>query len=151
MNNQIQAFNDTQTKPVKRTCPKCGYIRETAETKCLDCGKTLQSVRRIRLLGILLVDLGIALLAFMIWLSMWMYNTITQSGKPGAESSFTGNSPDIGFIIFIFGLVITVSLCAIAAGTWQIIFGKRNKALAIIVVILGLIFVGTGLSLKMTH
>ena len=149
MNEQTQILSDAGEKVVRRTCPKCGYVRETAETKCSVCGKTLQSVAKIRLSGVFLVILGTALFAFMSWLSLWMLDRAAQSGRADAAGKFTGDFKDAGFIIFVFGLVMSICLGAAAAGIWQIIFGKRNKLLALLVLILGLVFMGTGLTLKL--
>lgn len=50
------------------------------------------------------------------------------------------------FIIFIFDLVISISLAAMAGGLWQIIFGKRNKLIVFAVLVFGVIFAITGLA-----
>lgn len=48
------------------------------------------------------------------------------------------------FIIFVFGLVIAISLAVTAGGIWQIIFGKRNKLIVFAVLGLGIIFAALG-------
>ena len=133
----------TLTNAARRACPKCGSARATSETKCADCGRALQSVAKIRLLGVFQVVLGDALLAFMIWLASRMYDA-------AAASKFTGDSQDELFIVFVFGLAMSVCLSAIAAGVWQIIFGKRNKLFALaVLLLLGLGFVGAGIAARL--
>ena len=132
-------------QPVRRTCPKCGYIRETTDTRCPDCGKTLQSVARIRALGVFSVILGIILLGVMGYLSWWIYNAITAPTPAGGSPRFTGGQQDINFIIFVFGLVMIIGLVSLLGGLWQIIFGKRNKVLVYIIIGLGVVFMATGL------
>src|SRR5262245_26698796 len=107
---------------VKKTCPKCGYIRETAETRCPDCGKVLQSVTRIRVLGVISVILGTFLLLIMGYLSFWAYRAINEPVKPGSTPRFTGGPQELGFIIFVFGLVMMISLISLLGGLWMIIF-----------------------------
>lgn len=132
-------------KLVRKLCSKCNQIIETSETNCLKCGKRLESVKRIRTLGAISVTLSFSVLVAMILLAFWIYSIINQSQT---TTKFNGNTQDLGFIFYIFGLVITICLATITAGLWQIIFGKRNKVLMIIVLLLGFIFIGTGLFLS---
>ncbi len=141
MNQQTQFMTSSQ-QPSRKTCPKCGYIRETAEKNCADCGKTLQKVSTIRAIGVFLVVMGTALLGFMSWLSFWAYGTITNPTSYG--SHFNGTPKDMLFMIFVFALVISISLGVTAGGLWQIIFGKRNKLIVFAVIGLGIIFAATG-------
>ena len=126
-----------------RTCPKCRNVRETAEVICPVCGETLQSVARIKATGVFLVVVGFALLGFMICLSVWMANVILD--KTGA--TYRGGANDTAFIVFAFGLVMLISLNAVAAGIWQIVFGRRNKALVMTMAILGIGFAAAGFAL----
>lgn len=137
-------MTDSGSESIRRTCPKCGYVRETAETNCHDCGKPLQKVSIIRTLGVVLVALGGSLLAFMGWLSFWAYGTIANPSASG--SHFNGTAKDLFFMIFVFGLVMAIALGAIAGGFWQIVFGKRNKLIVFAVIGLGIAFAVTGLS-----
>ena len=144
MNQPTQVLNSLSSPPVRRTCPKCGYIRATGETNCADCGKLLQKVSTIRALGVFLVVMGTLLLGFMGWLSLWIYGAMSNTGSSG--SRFNGSGSDTLFIVFVFGLVISISLAATAGGLWQIIFGKRNKLIVFAVLGLGIIFAVTGLA-----
>lgn len=142
MNQQTQFMTNSQSQAIRQTCPKCGYIRETAEKNCLECGKPLQKVSTIRTLGVILVVMGSALLGFMSWLSFWAYGTIANPSKNG--SHFNGDAKDLLFMMFVFGLVISIGIAATAGGIWQVIFGKRNKLIVIVVFVLGFIFAATG-------
>lgn len=142
--NQQQITIDTSSKILRRTCPKCGDIRETTATNCTDCGKVLQKVSTVRALGVFLVVAGTSLLGIMGWLSLWIYGTMSNTGNSG--SRFNGSRSDLMFIIFIFDLVISISLAAMAGGLWQIIFGKRNKLIVFAVLVFGVIFAITGLA-----
>src|SRR5215218_712637 len=108
MNQETYVPQETPAKTVKRNCPKCGWIRDTADTKCPDCGKLLQSVAKIRGIGVFLVILGTGLLGIMGWLSLWMYNAMTATGGSGA--TFNGGPKDMGLIIFVFALVVLISV-----------------------------------------
>lgn len=129
---------------IPRVCPKCNEIVNTSETVCAHCGRKMMSVSRIKMLGWLSLGCGVFLLGLMSWLSLWMYQAIARSGEPGA-GTFRGGPEVIGFIIVIFGLVLTFGLFAAISGLWQIIYGRRNKILTFIVIILGIAFIGIGL------
>ena len=148
MNQPTQLLKNL-SPPVRRTCPKCGYIRETGETNCADCGKPLQKVSTVRISGVLLVVMGTLLLGIMGWLSFWIYGTMSNAGNSG--SRFNGSPKDMLFIIFAFGLVISISFAAMAGGLWQIIFGKRNKLIVFAVFGLGIIFAITGFAVAVNR
>jgi hypothetical protein len=148
MNQQTQTMTGSQSKSIRRTCPKCGYIRETAETSCADCGKILQKVLTIRILGVVLVALGTLLLGTMGWLAFWIYGAMSPGGSPNG-SRFNGGAGDALFIIFVFGLVTAIALGVTAGGFWQIVFGKRNKLIVVAVAGLGIVFLVTGLVVAM--
>jgi hypothetical protein len=149
MNQPTQTLTNSQSSAFRRTCPKCGYIRETAETKCADCGKPLQKTSTIRILGVVLVLMGTSLLGIMGWLSFWIYGTMSNAGNSG--SRFNGSPKDILFIVFAFSLVISISFAALAGGIWQIIFGKRNKLIVFAVLGLGIIFAITGFAVAVNR
>ena len=126
-----------------RVCPQCNEIVNTAETVCADCGRKMMPVSRIKMLGWLSLGCGVFLIGLMGWLSFWIYNAIARSGEPG-QGTFRGGPEVIGFIIVVFGLVLTFGLFAVISGLWQIVYGKRNKFLSLIVMMLGIAFIGIG-------
>lgn len=139
MNDSTQTLTATQTKAIRRTCPKCKDVRETSEVICPVCGESLHSVNRIKLNGGLLIVMGIGLLGFMGWLALWMLNA-TQTGR----STYHGTPGQTVFIAFVVGLVVLISLNATAAGIWQLIFGRRSKPLMITMSILAFGFLAAG-------
>lgn len=148
MNQSTQISTDSRAQPVRRACPKCGYIRETSETNCDFCGKLLQKISTVRISAVVLIVLGTLLLGIMSWLSLWIYGAMSPSGNPNG-SRFNGSGSDALFIIFVFGLIISISLGVTTAGFWQIIFGKRNKLIVFTVAGLGIMFLITGLAVQM--
>jgi hypothetical protein len=118
------------------TCPKCDF--ETTETlaKCPQCGRRLQSKKKVRILGWVLVVLGLFLVIFMSGLGIMLASIIVQSDQPGATSRFTGGPQDILFIVAIFGFVIAFGLATIVGGAWQIWYGKPNRKLMVAMLLL---------------
>lgn len=124
------------------SCPKCDF--ETAEslTKCPNCGRTLQSAKKVRILGWVLVALGSGLVVFMGGLGLVLGNIIAKTGQPGRTTRFTGGPEDVMLMIAVFGLVIAFGLASIAGGVWQIWYGKRsNKVMVLMFVVAGILSV----------
>ena len=75
-------------------------------------------------------------------LGVYLGSIISNSNDPGATSRFSGGPQDVMFIVVIFGLVISFGLASIAGGIWQIIYGKPNRMIIVVVfVIAGILFV----------
>lgn len=124
------------------SCPKCDF--ETTETlaKCPKCGRRLQSAKKVRILGWLLVLIGSGLVIFMGGLGIVLAGVIAQSDQPGSTSRFTGGPEDVLLIAAIFGLVISFGLASVAGGAWQIWYGKPNrKVMVVMFVVAGLLWV----------
>ena len=124
------------------SCPKCSFETSEALAKCPSCGSRLQSAKKVRILGGLLLLIGTVLVLFMTGLGIYLGSIISQSNDPGATTRFTGDSQDVMFIAAIFGLVISFGLASIIGGIWQIIYGKPNRKIMVVVfVIAGILFV----------
>jgi len=114
------------------SCPKCDFETKESLAKCPNCGSRLQSAKKVRILGWLLVLLGSGLVIFMGGLGIILGGIIAQSGQPGTSARFTGGPDDVLFIAAIFGLVISFGLAAVAGGAWQIWFGKPNRIVMVV-------------------
>ena len=124
------------------SCPKCSFETSEALPKCPSCGSRLQSAKKVRILGGLLVVIGTILVLFMTGLGVYLGSIISNSNDPGATTRFTGGPQDVMFIVVIFGLVISFGLASIGGGIWQLIYGKPNRKIMVAVfVIAGILFV----------
>ena len=124
------------------SCPKCSFETSEAIPKCPSCGSRLQSAKKVRILGGLLLVIGTSLVVFMSILGVYLGSIISNSDDPGATTRFTGGPQDVMFIVAIFGLVIAFGLASIAGGIWQIIYGKPNRKVIVgVFVIAGILFV----------
>jgi hypothetical protein len=92
---------------------------------------------RIRTTGAIQIVLGGGLLAFMGWLRFCMLGA-------NSNNRFHGDANDVLFIVFVFALVSAIGFGAFVAGSWQIIFGKRNKLLMLGMIVFGIAFIATG-------
>src|SRR5688572_29070134 len=109
------------------SCPKCSFETEETLARCPSCGSCLQSARKVRILGWLLLLIGTGLVLFMSALGIYLGSIMAQSGGPGETTRFTGGPQDVALIVAIFGLVICFGLASMAGGLWQIIYGKPNR------------------------
>lgn len=132
-------------------CDKCKF--ETGEPlgKCPTCGRSLRKTSTVRALGWVLVVLGGGLTLFMAWLTVFITRLIAHSGEPGATTRFTGNSADITFAYSVFGVVLAFGLTSVVAGAWQIVYGRRNKKLVFLVIVLAALFYVLGLYARTLH
>lgn len=133
-------FNDKA-----RICYKCNYETDQPLNDCPRCGQQLKTAQQIRKLGWVLTVLGGFLIIFMTVITVIVGNLILQSGQPDAVARFKGEPGLIIFILAVFGSVLTFGLTSIAAGVWQIRYGRRNKYLVRIMLALAAVFMATGL------
>ena len=124
------------------SCPKCSFETTESLPRCPSCGRRLQSAKKVRILGGLLIVIGTFLVVSMSILGLYLGSIISNSDDPGATTRFTGGTQDVMFIVAIFGLVIAFGLASIAGGIWQIIYGKPNrKVIVAVFVIAGILYV----------
>ena len=122
-----------------RSCFKCKTEIETAETKCVRCGRPLFSRTNIRIRGAIMVFLGGFLIALMGTISIWMYGVIFHPAANGAR--FNGDANELAMIAGIFGFIFLFSFIAVITGLWQLILGKRNMILVWTIMAFGFIFI----------
>lgn len=124
------------------SCAKCSFETSDVLARCPNCGGRLQSAKKVRILGGLLLVIGTILVLFMTGLGIYLGSIISNSTDPGATTRFTGGPQDVMFIVVIFGLVISFGLASIGAGIWQLIYGKPNrKVMVVVFLIAGILFV----------
>ena len=124
------------------SCPKCSFETSEAVSRCPSCGSRLQSAKKVRILGGVLVVIGTSLVLFMTGLGIYLGTMISNSNEPGATTRFTGGPQDVMLIVVIFGLVISFGLASIGGGLWQLIYGKPNrKVMVVVFLIAGILFV----------
>ncbi len=138
--------NIIQVQP--RTCFKCKYEADIAQSKCPSCGGNMKTRTQIRVLGFIMTLLSGFLVVFMSVTAFYMYNLIQQSGKPDISAKFTGDQNDILMIIAVFGLVILFGVVGLIAGLWQMILGKRNLVLVYTVLGIGAVLYICGFIFK---
>ena len=121
----------------ERVCFKCGYHAETVDTICPQCKRTLQTSSSIRVRGVLMVLCGIILIGMMGYISLWALTAVDSTTQGG--SRFTGTQQEKMLIFGLFGVLLVFGFVSFAGGIWQVIFGRRSKAIVWIGLALGLL------------
>ena len=122
-----------------RVCYKCDFETPRELDNCPRCGHKLISSGRVKVLGWVLILLGLFLVAFMGVITFFVAGLIMRANQPGSTTGFTGGTKEMVLIFGIFGLVIAFGLASVVAGLAQARSGRRNKML--VKVMLGIVFV----------
>ena len=121
--------------PDQRFCYKCHYPAAAQAVNCSRCGsRALKTRKSIRILGGVLVFLGGIIAAMMAGVMVLMLGIFSQT----PASRLRGDEDKVMLAVGIIGLTFAVGVAFMAAGVWQIIFGKRNA----LIVWIALIMVG---------
>jgi hypothetical protein len=121
-----------------KTCFKCDYEADTAETRCPRCGRPFKSSKNIRVRGGILVFLGAFLILFMGGIAGFVAYLIYGGGIPDAATKFKGEGFKVILIFGIFGCVMLFGLVSLITGIFQLITGRRNQFL--VWLMMGLVF-----------
>jgi hypothetical protein len=119
------------------SCSKCNYAASDDVANCPQCGSWMPRAQGIRRRGWVLIVIGFLLVAMMGTITFRVAPTMLSGGASGGVR-FTGTPEQAILILGLFGLVMVFGLTAIASGVWQIVTGRRN--IWIVVLILGLTF-----------
>ncbi|MBX7172311.1 MAG: hypothetical protein K1X72_15195 [Pyrinomonadaceae bacterium] len=92
-----------------------------------------QSPTTIRVLGVVLIFIGVILVGSMAAIIMWINDAMNN---PSSTTKFNGTPEQAKITFLILGMVTAFGFTSIAAGLWQALTGKRNKK--VIFVMLGL-------------
>jgi len=117
--------------PKVLSCAKCSFETSESLSRCPNCGGRLQSARKVRVLGWMLLVIGAFLVICMGTLGIYIGSLISQTGESTSTSRFTGGPQDVALIVAVFGIVISFGIATMAGGIWQIVYGKPNRKLMV--------------------
>ncbi len=97
----------------------------------------MRPAQGIRRRGWMLIVLGFLLVGMMGTITIMVAPTMLSSGAT-AGARYTGTPEQAMLILGLFGIIIVFGLTCIGSGLWQIVTGRRN--IWIVILILGLAF-----------
>ncbi len=101
----------------------------------------MESSRRIRTLGWIMLLLGILLAGVMGYIALNLYPTMANPGKEIGGTTYTGTAEETTGFFGIFALVIFLGLVSIAGGIWQITMGRRSRIVMVIAMAIAVILI----------
>jgi hypothetical protein len=133
----------TLSVPEYKECFKCNFRGEIAESNCPRCGKVLRTSKNIRIRGIILVVTGVFLIAIMAGLSIFIGVVMNNAAHdPSTARKIADQGAMFTSVYALFAVIALFGLNGLAMGTWQIVFGRRNRVFIwIMFVLLALILI----------
>lgn len=120
------------------TARRCGAVTSGLVSVCPNCGGPTISSRRTRVLGWVLVVLGLSLVTVMSYITYALYPTLTRAGvHMGEGGRWSGTAAQAAMVLNLFWMIIAFGALCVAGGTWQIATGRRNRVLMILALIGG--------------
>lgn len=115
------------------TSRSCKTVTPGIVDKCPVCGSRVLTSRRIRLMGWLSIACGLFLILFMGYITLAMYPSLTHAGADMGESGrWNGTAEQARMVLNLFYTVIGFGVLATAAGTWQVVTGRRHILIMIV-------------------
>lgn len=106
------------------------------------------SSRQIRVLGGVLLFLGLFLVGAGAGLAIWLGPFLLNPGVSTNGTRFTGTPEQAKLICAVFGVIAALGMGAGFGGIWQLTTGRRNKWVTIGALIVGLLIVGASIVLE---
>jgi hypothetical protein len=125
----------------ERSCSKCNYVAEQDVTRCPQCKAWMPKARSIRRRGFLLVFIGLFLEVMMTVISIMVVPTMLSKSPTGA--GFTGTPEQASLIMTLFGLIILFGFMSIVIGMWQVVTGRRNIWLVLLMLLVTVVLIGS--------
>ncbi len=119
----------------------CGHSVEGVVKACPKCGKPMKSSRHIRILGGVLLVIGLFLVGLMGTITWNLSPDLLYPEQARARGSFTGSDEQAQMMLRLFGLVIAVGAGSIVNGLYQIVTGRRSRIIAIVTLALAAVLI----------
>jgi hypothetical protein len=134
----VTGFDVQHTPGETRTCHNywCNYKTDRPLSRCPECGRPLLNAQTYRILGWVLVFIG--LLLSIAGASLLIFAAPKFVGELGVKL----------FVWGVFGFLLAVGLTTMTAGFWQALLGERSQSLmkivvALVIAIMLIVTIGT--------
>lgn len=119
----------------KLNCSKCSYVASGDVTRCPECGSWMRTAQGTRRRGWMLIVLGFLLVGIMGTITFRVAPIMLSSG-PSAGATYTGTPEQALLILGLFAIIIVFGLTCMGSGLWQIVTGRRNIWIVILIFVL---------------
>lgn len=110
------------------TAWRCGAVTEGVVVTCPTCGARTVSSRRLRILGWVLVALGLFLVAFLGGITYSLHPTLSRPGiDMGELGRWDGTAEQARMVLNLFWIIIAFGVFCVVGGVWQIVTGRRSR------------------------
>src|SRR5882724_5406049 len=117
-------------------CYRCKLENQAGFNQCAQCGGRVVSSKRARVLGVMLIVIGLFLALTMGGLTVFFASLMVHSGSPGSTGSFTGTPEQATAIFGLFGVIFAIGLTSLVGGIYQIKYGRRSLLIQIFTFVL---------------
>ena len=117
---------------------RCGAVTPGVAPACPTCGAKTISSNRIRMLGWVLVALGLFLAGFMTYLTLYLTPSFSRPGQDMGElGRWNGTAEQGRAVLNLFWIIIAFGILCVLGGLWQLRTGRRNKAFMVLALLGG--------------
>jgi cation transport ATPase len=110
----------------------CGHSVEGTVETCPKCGGRMKTSRHVRILGWVLLVIGLFLIGLMGTITWNLLPDLLYPEQARARGSFTGTNEQAQMTLRLFGMVIAVGAASLVNGLYQIMTGRRSRVFVLI-------------------
>jgi hypothetical protein len=92
--------------------------------------------------------IGLLLVGMMGTITVITAPYLLRPGETSGGTTFTGTREQAHLFLGLFGIVIFFGLGTMFSGGWQVVTGKRNRWIAILMLVILVILIGVGIAVK---
>ncbi len=133
------------TEPDGGKCVACDFVAANPAGRCPRCNRPWQTTQQVRGRGVALIVLGGLLSGGMAYLLLWMGSAMHPEISK-TSNSFTSTRSAAAFIFVILGAILALGITGFITGVWQVVTGRVNRALRIMLLAEGLLVLALALA-----
>lgn len=105
--------------------PNCSFQTHEPLHHCPKCGRPIWTTNQFRAISAVLIFCGLFFIVF----GGGLIYALAPIDNNSSRTRFTGSEARKIFILGIIGVILAFGLSVLAAGLWQVIFGRANRRL----------------------
>jgi lysylphosphatidylglycerol synthetase-like protein (DUF2156 family) len=106
----------------------CSFQTHEPLSRCPKCGRPIWTTNEFRVISSVLIFCGL-FLSIVGGGLIFIFAGVVSNTDASRGTTFKGGEAMAIFIFGIFGVILSFGLSVLAAGLWQVIFGRANRRL----------------------